>query len=48
MIAPIPPVLPAGRMADNAERVLALPGGLELRPWRTPLLGAVRAVAWEG
>ncbi|WP_405516770.1 hypothetical protein [Streptomyces canus] len=48
MIAPIPPVLPAGRMADNAERVLALPGGLELRPWRMPLLGAVWAVAWEG
>ncbi|MET9455633.1 GNAT family protein [Streptomyces canus] len=38
MIAPIPPVVPAGRMADNAQRVLALPGGLERGPWRTTLL----------
>ncbi|MFG2467771.1 hypothetical protein ACGFXB_20255 [Streptomyces canus] len=38
MIAPIPPVVPAGRMADNTQPVLALPGGLELGPWRmTPL-----------
>ncbi|MGX1477435.1 UNVERIFIED_CONTAM: RimJ/RimL family protein N-acetyltransferase [Streptomyces canus] len=37
MIAPIPPVVPAGRMADNTQPALALPGGLELRPWRTPL-----------
>ncbi|WP_406178947.1 GNAT family N-acetyltransferase [Streptomyces canus] len=32
MIAPIPPVGPAGRMADNTQPILALPGGLELRP----------------
>ncbi|WP_242435910.1 hypothetical protein [Streptomyces sp. Root369] len=31
-------MLPADRMADNAQRVLALPGGLELGPWRTTLL----------
>ncbi|MFK4098540.1 GNAT family N-acetyltransferase [Streptomyces sp. NPDC019531] len=31
---PIPPVVPAGRMADNTQPTLALPDGLELRPWR--------------
>ncbi|ANP51208.1 RimJ/RimL family protein N-acetyltransferase [Streptomyces griseochromogenes] len=31
----IPDVVPAGRMADRDQPVLALPGGLELRPWRT-------------
>ncbi|MEU2060455.1 GNAT family N-acetyltransferase [Streptomyces sp. NPDC013455] len=30
----IPHVVPAGRMADHAQPVLALPDGRELRPWR--------------
>ncbi|WP_316750970.1 GNAT family N-acetyltransferase [Streptomyces herbicida] len=30
----IPPVVPAGRMARDSQPVLALPSGLELRPWR--------------
>src|SRR3954469_4019087 len=30
----IPPVVPAGRMARAAQPVLALSGGLELRPWQ--------------
>ncbi|MFJ4203784.1 GNAT family N-acetyltransferase [Streptomyces sviceus] len=42
MITPIPPVVPAGRMADNAQPVLALPGGLELRPWHTEPAAADR------
>ncbi|MEU6668993.1 GNAT family N-acetyltransferase [Streptomyces sp. NPDC046727] len=33
--AGIPDVVPAGRMADHEQPVLDLPGGLELRPWRT-------------
>jgi RimJ/RimL family protein N-acetyltransferase len=32
--AGIPAVVPAGRLADDAQPVLSLPGGLELRPWR--------------
>ena len=32
---PLPPVVPAGRLSDNTQPVLDLPGaGLELRPWR--------------
>ncbi|MEU1407732.1 GNAT family N-acetyltransferase [Streptomyces sp. NPDC005728] len=31
----IPDVVPAGSMADRGQPVLDLPGGLELRPWRT-------------
>ncbi|KUL24603.1 GNAT family N-acetyltransferase [Streptomyces regalis] len=31
--SPVPPVVPAGRMARNPQPVLGLPGGLELRPW---------------
>ncbi|MFF7970009.1 GNAT family N-acetyltransferase [Streptomyces sp. NPDC007905] len=30
----IPAVVPEGRLADESQPVLALPGGLELRPWR--------------
>ncbi|MGW3354596.1 GNAT family N-acetyltransferase [Streptomyces bungoensis] len=30
----IPDAVPAGRLADGEQPVLALPGGLELRPWR--------------
>ncbi|MFI8072531.1 GNAT family N-acetyltransferase [Streptomyces sp. NPDC086033] len=47
MIAPIPPVVPAGRMADNAQPVLALPGGLELRPWRMTDAGALVAASHD-
>lgn len=58
MIAPIPPVVPAGRMADNAQPVLDLPGngngngsdtgdGLELRPWRTTDAGALVAASHD-
>ncbi|MFF4352147.1 GNAT family N-acetyltransferase [Streptomyces sp. NPDC001530] len=32
--SPIPPVVPAGRMAQDPQPVLDLPRGLELRPWR--------------
>lgn len=31
----IPAVVPAGRMAEQEQPVLDLPGSLELRPWRT-------------
>ncbi|MGW1521365.1 hypothetical protein ACWCPP_32340, partial [Streptomyces sp. NPDC002287] len=31
--SPIPPVVPAGHMAKMEQPVLALPNGLELRPW---------------
>ncbi|WP_405527916.1 GNAT family N-acetyltransferase [Streptomyces canus] len=47
MIAPILPVVPAGRMADNAQPVLALPGGLKLRPWRTTDAGALVAASHD-
>jgi len=32
-ISPVPPVVPAGRMAQSPQPVLGLPNGLELRPW---------------
>lgn len=42
MIDPIPPVVPAGHICDNAQPVLDLPGtGLELRPWRPADAGAL-------
>ena len=31
---PIPPVVPAGRLAGMEQPVLGLPSGWELRPWR--------------
>ncbi|MFE9533676.1 GNAT family N-acetyltransferase [Streptomyces sp. NPDC006691] len=34
MITPIPPVVPAGRMARHPQPTFVLPGGRELRPWR--------------
>ncbi|MEU9191997.1 GNAT family N-acetyltransferase [Streptomyces hundungensis] len=34
MITPIPPVVPAGRMARQQQPSFVLPGGRELRPWR--------------
>ncbi|MDQ0994670.1 GNAT family N-acetyltransferase [Streptomyces sp. V3I7] len=33
--SPVPPVVPAGRMARAPQPVLGLTGGLELRPWRS-------------
>src|ERR1700681_3336265 len=30
----VPPVVPAGQMAQSEQPVLHLPSGLELRPWR--------------
>ncbi|WP_030597165.1 GNAT family N-acetyltransferase [Streptomyces fulvoviolaceus] len=57
MIAPILPVVPAGRIADNAQPVLDLPGngngsdndtgGLELRPWRTTDADALVAASHD-
>lgn len=50
MIAPIPPVVPVGCMADNAQPVLDLPGngsGLELRSWRTADAGALVAASHD-
>lgn len=32
--SPVPPVVPAGHLAKMEQPVLALPGALELRPWR--------------
>ncbi|WP_406058989.1 GNAT family N-acetyltransferase [Streptomyces sp. NBC_01077] len=32
--SPIPPVVPAGRLADMEQPVLGLSSGWELRPWR--------------
>ncbi|MFJ8311610.1 MULTISPECIES: GNAT family N-acetyltransferase [unclassified Streptomyces] len=34
MITPIPSVVPAGRMARQAQPSFVLPGGRQLRPWR--------------
>lgn len=39
--SPIPVVVPAGRMARNAQPVLSLPCGLELRPWRLDEAGVL-------
>ncbi|MER6214172.1 MULTISPECIES: GNAT family N-acetyltransferase [unclassified Streptomyces] len=44
---PIPPVVPAGHMAKLAQPVLALPSGLELRPWRESDADALVAAAQE-
>ncbi|GAA3925896.1 GNAT family N-acetyltransferase [Streptomyces gulbargensis] len=44
--SPIPPVVPAGRMAAMEQPVLDVPGtGLELRPWRPADAGALIAAA---
>ncbi|MFF4324986.1 GNAT family N-acetyltransferase [Streptomyces sp. NPDC001591] len=45
--SPIPPVVPAGHMAKLEQPVLALPGGLELRPWRDSDADALVAAAQE-
>ncbi|MFF2101987.1 hypothetical protein [Streptomyces sp. NPDC058202] len=37
----IPPVVPAGQMAKQEQPVLALPSGLELRPWRASDAGTL-------
>ncbi|MEU6865543.1 GNAT family N-acetyltransferase [Streptomyces sp. NPDC046876] len=45
--SPIPPVVPAGHMARMEQPVLALPSGLELRPWRVEDADALVAAARE-
>ncbi|MGP9018651.1 GNAT family N-acetyltransferase [Streptomyces sp. BR1] len=45
--SPIPPVVPAGHMAKMEQPVLALPSGLELRPWRVSDADALVAAAQE-
>ncbi|GAA2470494.1 GNAT family N-acetyltransferase [Streptomyces mauvecolor] len=45
--SPIPPVVPAGQMAKMEQPVLALPSGLELRPWRVSDADALVAAAHE-
>ncbi|MEV5981081.1 GNAT family N-acetyltransferase [Streptomyces sp. NPDC052114] len=40
---PVPPVVPAGRLARGPQPVLALPCGLELRPWCRDDAGALVA-----
>ncbi|MFJ7198930.1 MULTISPECIES: GNAT family N-acetyltransferase [unclassified Streptomyces] len=40
---PLPPVVPAGRMARNGQPALGLPNGLELRPWCLEDAGALAA-----
>ncbi|MDF3299995.1 GNAT family N-acetyltransferase [Streptomyces tropicalis] len=43
--SPVPPVVPAGRMARAEQPVLDLPGGLELRPWHPGDAGVLVAAA---
>ncbi|MEU1232393.1 GNAT family N-acetyltransferase [Streptomyces sp. NPDC005828] len=45
--SPIPPVVPAGRLAQMEQPVLALPSGLELRPWHVSDADALVAAAQE-
>ncbi|GGI96765.1 GNAT family N-acetyltransferase [Streptomyces brasiliensis] len=45
--AGIPDVVPAGRMAGTGQPVLALPGGLELRPWSPDDAGALLAAGQD-
>ncbi|WP_202459958.1 GNAT family N-acetyltransferase [Streptomyces sp. SID1328] len=45
--SPIPPVVPAGHLAQMEQPVLALPNGLELRPWRVSDADALVAAAQE-
>ncbi len=45
--APIPPVVPAGRMAAAEQPVLAVPGGWELRPWQPGDAGALLAASQD-
>lgn len=40
-LSSVPPVVPAGRMADNPQPVLGLPHGLELRPWHVSDAGVL-------
>ncbi|MFD3540593.1 GNAT family N-acetyltransferase [Streptomyces sp. NPDC058662] len=43
----IPPVVPAGHLARMEQPVLALPSGLELRPWHVSDADALVAAAQE-
>ncbi|MFG2292179.1 GNAT family N-acetyltransferase [Streptomyces sp. NPDC048603] len=45
--SPVPRVVPAGHMAEMEQPVLALTGGLELRPWRVEDADALVAAARE-
>ncbi|MFD0375034.1 GNAT family N-acetyltransferase [Streptomyces sp. NPDC127112] len=45
--SPIPPVVAAGHMAKMKQPVLALPSGLELRPWGVKDADALVAAARE-
>ncbi|OLZ70026.1 GNAT family N-acetyltransferase [Streptomyces sp. IMTB 2501] len=47
IISPIPPVVPAGYLAKLQQPVLALDGGLELRPWRVSDAGTLVAAGQE-
>ncbi|MFD8599486.1 GNAT family N-acetyltransferase [Kitasatospora sp. NPDC059646] len=44
---PVPVVVPAGRMAALEQPVLALPSGLELRPWRPEDADALAAAGQD-
>ena len=46
-ILPIPPVVPAGRMAQSPQPVLGLSHGLELRPWRSRDADALMAAGQD-
>ncbi|MFB7633524.1 GNAT family N-acetyltransferase [Streptomyces sp. NPDC056149] len=47
-LPPVPaPVVPAGQMARQAQPVLGLPCGLELRPWRLSDAGALVAASHD-
>ena len=46
-VAPVPSVVPAGRMARTPQPLLALPGGLELRPWHSRDAGVLVAAGQD-
>ncbi|WP_416959382.1 GNAT family N-acetyltransferase [Streptomyces sp. Agncl-13] len=46
-VAPVPCVVPAGRMARTPQPLLALPGGLELRPWHSRDAGVLVAAGQD-
>ncbi|MDJ0386186.1 GNAT family N-acetyltransferase [Streptomyces sp. G-G2] len=45
--APIPPVVPAGRMTRDPQPVFELPNGMRLRPWRAEDAGAIVAASLD-
>ncbi|MGW1915479.1 GNAT family N-acetyltransferase [Streptomyces sp. NPDC002076] len=46
-LSPVPPVVPAGRMAQLQQPVLDLPHGLELRPWHVDDAGVLVAAGQD-